>query len=78
MRPGTLRDPNTIYLTYFNAGVRVVDISDALNPREVAWYVPEAPPGRKSIQFNDILVGSDGLVYATDRFAGGLYILERT
>jgi hypothetical protein len=78
MRPGTLCDPNTVYLTYFNAGVRVVDISDASRPREVAWYVPAAPPNRSSIQFNDILVGPDGLVYATDRFTGGLYILERT
>jgi hypothetical protein len=78
MRPGTLSDPNTVYLTYFNAGVRVVDVSDAKTPREVAWYVPAAPPNRKSIQFNDILVGADGLVYATDRFTGGLYILERT
>jgi hypothetical protein len=40
--------------------------------------VPEAPPGRSSIQFNDVLVGSDGLVYASDRFTGGLYIMERT
>jgi hypothetical protein len=78
MRPGTLVDSNTVYLTYFNAGVRVVDISDATQPREVAWYVPAAPPNRSSIQFNDILVGPDGLVYATDRFTGGLYILERT
>jgi hypothetical protein len=78
MRPGTLRDSNTIYVTWFNAGLRVVDISDARNPREVAYYVPEAPPGRSSIQFNDVLVGADGLVYVTDRFTGGLYILERT
>jgi len=40
--------------------------------------VPEAPPGRSSIQFNDVLVAADGLVYVTDRFTGGLYILERT
>lgn len=78
MRPGSLHDANTIYLTYFNAGLRVVDISDATKPREVAWFVPEAPPGRSSIQFNDVLVGADGLVYVTDRYRGGLYILERT
>jgi hypothetical protein len=78
MRPGSLIDPNTMYLTYFNAGLRVVDISDATQPREVAYFVPEAPPGRSSIQFNDVLVGSDGLVYVTDRYRGGLYILERT
>jgi hypothetical protein len=78
MRPGSLQDPNTIYLRYFNAGLRVVDISDVSKPREVAWFVPEAPPGRSSIQFNDVLVGADGLVYVTDRYRGGLYILERT
>jgi hypothetical protein len=78
MRPGSLVDANTIYVTWFNAGLRVVDIADAARPREVAYYVPEAPPGRSSIQFNDVLVAADGLVYVTDRFTGGLYILERT
>ena len=78
MRPGSLVDANTIYVTWFNAGLRVVDIADAARPREVAYYVPEAPPGRPSIQFNDVLVAADGLVYVTDRFTGGLYILERT
>jgi hypothetical protein len=78
MRPGTLADPNTVYVTWFNAGLRVVDISNASQPREVAHYVPTAPPGRSSIQFNDVLVTADGLVYVTDRFTGGLYILERT
>jgi hypothetical protein len=78
MRPGSLIDPNTVYVTYFNAGLRVVDISNAAEPREVAYFVPDAPPGRKSIQFNDVLVASNGLIYVTDRFSGGLYILERT
>ena len=78
MRPGSLVDSNTIYVTWFNAGLRVVDISDATRPREIAYFVPEAPPGRSSIQFNDVLVAADGLVYVTDRFTGGLYILERT
>ena len=77
MRPGSLVDSNAIYVTWFNAGLRVVDIADPARPREVAHYVPEAPPGRSSIQFNDVLVAADGLVYVTDRFTGGLYILER-
>jgi hypothetical protein len=78
MRPGTLSDPNTVYLTYFNAGVRVVDVSVPELPTEIAYFVPEAPPGRASIQMNDILVGPDGLIYASDRFGGGLYIFELT
>jgi hypothetical protein len=78
MRPGTLVDSNTVYITWFNAGLRVFDIAEAHHPKEIAYYVPEAPPGRSSIQFNDVLVAADGLVYVTDRFTGGLYILERT
>jgi hypothetical protein len=78
MRPGSLVDANTVYVTWFNAGLRVFDVSDAAAPREIAYFVPDAPPGRSSIQFNDVLVGADGLVYVTDRFTGGLYILERT
>ncbi|MBV9169325.1 MAG: hypothetical protein JOZ81_04495 [Chloroflexi bacterium] len=78
MRPGTSQDSNEIYVTWFNAGVRVVNISDPFAPREVAYYVPEAPPGRASIQLNDLVVDANGLVYVTDRFTGGLYILERT
>ena len=78
MRPGTLSDPNTAYVTWFNAGLRVFDVRDAAAPKEIAYFVPDAPPGRSSIQFNDVLVTADGLVYVTDRFTGGLYILERT
>ncbi len=77
MRPGTLVDPTTMYVTYFTAGLRVVDISDPTRPREVAYYVPEPPPGRRASQVNDVLVAADGLMYVTDRYAGGLYILER-
>jgi hypothetical protein len=75
-RPGSLIDGDTIYLTYFNAGLRVYDVSAADGPVEIAWYVPDPPAGRPTIQINDVLVGADGLIYCTDRDAGGLYILE--
>jgi hypothetical protein len=78
MRPGSLVDPNTVYVTYFNAGVRVVDITDAQRPIEVAYYIPEPPPGRPVVQCNDIFVSRDGLIYVTDRYTGGLYIVTRT
>jgi hypothetical protein len=78
MRPGSLVSADEIYVTWFNAGLRVVNIADPIHPRETAYFVPEAPPGRQSIQFNDVLVAADGLVYVTDRFKGGLYIVERT
>ena len=76
MRPGTFIDPNIVYLTYFAAGLRVYDVSDSHNPVEIAWLVPEAPPGREAIQINDVLVTADRLVYATDRHVGGLYVIE--
>ena len=75
-RPGSLADPETVYLTYFAGGVRAYDISDAAHPREIAHLVPEAPPGRGEIQFNDVTVTPERLVYATDRFTGGLYIFS--
>lgn len=77
-KPGGLVDGNTVYMTYFNAGLRIFDVSDATAPREVGFYVPDAPPSQESIQLNDLLVTPDGLIYVTDRFNGGLLILERT
>jgi hypothetical protein len=77
-KPGGLIDPNTVFATYFNAGLRVYDVSDAEAPREIAYYVPDPPPGQAATQLNDILVGHDGLIYVTDRIAGGLHILELT
>ena len=75
-RPGSLQSSNRIYLTYFNAGVRVYDVTNASSPRELGYYIPPAPAGRSSIQMNDLTVTSDGLIWATDRHAGGLYVLE--
>ncbi len=43
-----------VFLTYFNAGLRAVDVSDPLHPKEVGCYVPETPEGTPGIQSNDI------------------------
>jgi hypothetical protein len=78
-RPGpSFRSSEIIFGTYFNGGVRVHDISDPYEPKEIAYYVPETPAGSKvgSIQINDVYVDENALVYAMDRWAGGLYILE--
>lgn len=76
-RPGTYQSDTLVFVTYFNAGLRVFDTSDPRAPREVAAYVPEAPRGQPAIQFNDVLVDADENVFVTDRVRGGLYILRR-
>jgi hypothetical protein len=75
-RPGTFQSDRIVFATYFNAGLRVYDASDAHTPREIASYVPEPPAGQAAIQLNDVLVGDDGLIFVTDRLRGGLYILR--
>lgn len=75
-RPNTAFDPNRLYVTYFNAGLRVYDLTDPRQPREVARFVPDPPRGRIVPQTDDVTVGLDGVVYLTDRDGGGLTILE--
>jgi len=80
-RPGpSFRSSNLIFGTYFNGGLRVHDISDPLQPKEVAYFVPDPPKGTPTgaVQINDCYVDENELVYAVDRFTGGLYILELT
>jgi hypothetical protein len=63
---------------FFNAGVRVYDIRNPFRPEEVACFVPPAPAHSPAgaIQINDVFVDERGIVYAIDRFTGGLYTLE--
>ncbi|MGE0628159.1 MAG: LVIVD repeat-containing protein [Hyphomicrobiaceae bacterium] len=78
-RPGpAFRSSEIVVGTYFNGGVRVHNIANPYEPKEIASFVPEGPKGSKydSIQINDVYVDENGLVYAVDRWAGGLYIME--
>jgi hypothetical protein len=77
-KPGSLIDGDTVYMTWFNAGLRVYDVSDATRPIEIAAFIPETPKGQTAAQANDVTVAEDGLIYVTDRSAGGLHILELT
>jgi hypothetical protein len=78
-RPGpAFRSSQFIFGTYFNGGVRVHDISNPFQPKEVAFFVPETPPGSPAgaIQINDVYVDENEIVYAVDRLVGGLYVIE--
>jgi hypothetical protein len=80
-RPGpAFRSDRLIFGTYFNGGVRVHDIANPFQPKEVACFVPDAPQGSPAgaIQINDVYVDENETVYCVDRFAGGLYVLQLT
>ena len=78
----------TLYESWYSDGVRVVDVSDPRNPREVAYFVPPATenpvkPSQRSVLTNTAQVWgvvvdeTTGLVYASD-MNSGLWILRRT
>lgn len=79
-RPGetSFKSDTLLFGTYFNGGVRVHDIANPLQPKEVAAFVPPMPAGSRvpSTQINDVFVDENMLVYAAERHSGGLYILE--
>lgn len=78
--PGSWKSEDIIVCSFFNGGIRAYDIRDPFSPKEVAYFVPDAPAGTPvgSIQFNDVFVDDRGIVFAVDRHAGGLYALEMT
>jgi hypothetical protein len=75
-RPGSFQSETLIFSTWFNAGLRIVDASDADRPVEVGHFVPPPVPGRDAPQSNDLYVDTDGLIYMTDRYGGGLDVIE--
>lgn len=71
---------NTVVGSYFNGGVRAYSIADPSHPVEIGYVIPQAPPENPThtIQINDVYVDENGLIYANDRLAGGLYVIRYT
>jgi hypothetical protein len=82
-RPGSFQSSSTIFATWQSAGVRVFDITQPYQPREIGYFVPPQPTrwmepmrGRAKVRHTaDLFVAQDGLIYATD-YDAGLYILQ--
>lgn len=75
---------NILHQCYFNAGLRIWDISDPQLPRELGYFVPENPRARRgpipptlATQFDDVLVDTRGYAYITDKHHG-IFILRYT
>jgi hypothetical protein len=81
-----------VFLSYFNAGVRAVDIRDPYRPAEVAFYIPATTANtdkrcarvggvetcKVAIQTNNVEVDERGFIYIVDRANTGLHIVELT
>ena len=71
-------DENIVFLTYFNAGLRVYDISDQRTPKEIAYFLPPDPEKRLGplpnsglvTQSEDVLVDSRGNIFVSDKNRG--------
>lgn len=82
-RPGSFQSEQVIFATYHNAGVRVFDIRNAFEPKEIASWVPPAPKKlidpRPNIalaaQTCDNYVTREGLIYVSD-WNAGMHVLE--
>jgi hypothetical protein len=75
-----LRTEDMLVGAFFNAGVRAYDVRDPFHPREIGHLVPPAPAGSPAgaVQINDVYCDERGVIYAVDRFTGGLYVAELT
>ena len=80
------------FVTFFNAGVRMLDVRDPFRPKEAGYFIPaitEATDKRcvkvdgqdrckTAIQSNNVETDDRGYIYVVDRANTGLHILEVT
>jgi hypothetical protein len=71
-----------VYMTYFNAGLQIYDISKPYFPKIVGHYIPDDPserlgplPSDLVIQYEDVLVDRRGYAYVSEKNSG-LHVLQ--
>ena len=79
-----------VFVSWFNAGVRAVDMRNPYRPKEAGYYIPKVTKNtaescievegeercKTAIQTNNVEVDARGLVYIVDRANTGLHILK--
>ena len=78
-----MQDENLVFLTYFNAGLRAYDISDARAPKEIGYFLPPDPTVRRGplpktglvTQSEDVLADCRGNIFVSDK-NHGIYVLR--
>ena len=64
-----------LYVTWFAAGLRMIDIHDPANPQEKGYFVPQPTEGKTTPWANDVAKDQRGLIFLTDK-ACGLDVIE--
>ncbi len=81
-----------VFITFFNAGVRALDIRDPYHPKEVGYFIPSItantdkrcvdvdgkPRCKVAIQSNNVDYDDRGYIYVVDRANTGMSILALT
>lgn len=81
-----------VLISYFNAGVRAVDIRDPFHPKEVAYFIPQVTDATQptcieingveeckvAVQTNNVNIDDRGYIYMLDRRGTGLHIVALT
>jgi hypothetical protein len=79
-----------VFLAYFNAGVRAVDVRDPYHPKEIGFFIPAITKAtdkrcikvngqdrcKVAIQTNNVETDDRGYIYIVDRANTGMHILE--
>jgi hypothetical protein len=75
------RSPSLVYVTWYDEGLRAMDISNPFTPTFVGYYLSPryAAPGRGDRQTREVFQDpSSNLLYITDGNGGGLTVLRYT